>query len=109
MIRTTRRAFRPRRPPFRVGGQRPCEAPPLGRRMTIADSKLDVVRREEFGKGAARRFRREGKVPAVLYGHGIDPIHLLLDAHPTMLALRTPNADRTSGVEARSGEVGRRG
>ncbi|HLR44930.1 MAG TPA: 50S ribosomal protein L25/general stress protein Ctc [Brevibacterium sp.] len=58
----------------------------------MADSKLDVVRREEFGKGAARRFRREGKVPAVLYGHGIDPIHLLLDAHPTMLALRTPNA-----------------
>lgn len=58
----------------------------------MADSKLDVVRREEFGKGAARRYRRQGKVPAVLYGHGIDPIHLLLDAHPTMLALRTPNA-----------------
>ncbi len=58
----------------------------------MADAKLDVVRREEFGKGAARRFRREGKVPAVLYGHGIDPIHLLLDSHPTMLALRTPNA-----------------
>ncbi|SMY12465.1 50S ribosomal protein L25/general stress protein Ctc [Brevibacterium jeotgali] len=58
----------------------------------MADVKLDVVRREEFGKGAARRYRRAGKVPAVFYGHGIDPIHLLLDAHPTMLALRTPNA-----------------
>jgi large subunit ribosomal protein L25 len=58
----------------------------------MADATLDVTRREEFGKGAARRFRREGKVPAVLYGHGMEPVHLLLDSHPTMLALRTPNA-----------------
>ena len=58
----------------------------------MADATLDVTRREEFGKGASRRYRREGKVPAVLYGHGMDPIHLLLDAHPLMLALRTPNA-----------------
>ena len=58
----------------------------------MADATLDVTRREEFGKGASRRFRREGKVPAVLYGHGMEPVHLLLDAHPTMLALRTPNA-----------------
>lgn len=58
----------------------------------MADAILEVTRREEFGKGAARRFRREGKVPAVLYGHKTEPIHLLLDAHPTMLALRTPNA-----------------
>ena len=58
----------------------------------MADATLDVTRREEFGKGAARRFRREGKIPAVLYGHGMEPVHLLLDAHPTMLALRTPNA-----------------
>lgn len=58
----------------------------------MADAKLDVVRREEFGKGAARRYRRESKIPAVLYGHGTDPIHLLLDSHPTMLALRTSNA-----------------
>lgn len=58
----------------------------------MADAILEVTRREEFGKGAARRVRREGKVPAVLYGHNTEPIHLLLDAHPTMLALRTPNA-----------------
>ena len=58
----------------------------------MADATLDVTRREEFGKGAARRFRREGKIPAVLYGHGMEPVHLLLDSHPTMLALRTPNA-----------------
>lgn len=48
--------------------------------------------RTEFGKGAARRIRRAGKVPAVLYGHGIDPVHVSLPGHDTMLALKNPNA-----------------
>ncbi len=48
--------------------------------------------RTEFGKGASRRTRREGKVPVVLYGHGTDPVHLTLPAHETQLALRTANA-----------------
>lgn len=48
--------------------------------------------RDEFGKGAARRIRRTGHVPAVLYGHGTDPVHLTLPAHDTLLALRTANA-----------------
>lgn len=39
---------------------------------------LDVEVRTEFGKGAARRARRDWKIPAVLYGHGADPQHLLL-------------------------------
>ena len=47
--------------------------------------------RDEFGKGAARRIRREGKVPAVLYGHGTDTRHLTLPGHELMLALKTPN------------------
>jgi large subunit ribosomal protein L25 len=47
--------------------------------------------RDEFGKGAARRFRREGLVPAVLYGHGTDTRHLTLPGHELMLALKTPN------------------
>ncbi len=47
--------------------------------------------RAEFGKGAARRIRREGKVPAVLYGHGTDTRHLTLPGHDLMLALKTPN------------------
>jgi len=47
--------------------------------------------RTEFGKGPARRERRAGKVPAVLYGHGGDPRHLSLPGHDVLLALRTAN------------------
>lgn len=55
-------------------------------------NKLSGETRTEFGKGAARRIRRADRVPAVLYGHGIDPIHLSLPGHETLLALRTANA-----------------
>lgn len=54
--------------------------------------KLNVELREEFGKGAARRLRAEGKVPAVLYEHGDDPTHLELPGHDIALAARNPNA-----------------
>lgn len=54
--------------------------------------KLDAEARTEFGKGAARRARRADKVPAVMYGHGTDPVHITLPAHATLLALRTANA-----------------
>ena len=47
--------------------------------------------RTEFGKGAARAIRREGRVPAVLYGHGTETRHLSLPGHELMLALKTPN------------------
>ena len=47
--------------------------------------------RTEFGKGPARRTRREGRVPAVLYGHGTETRHLSLPGHDLMLALKTPN------------------
>ena len=47
--------------------------------------------RTEFGKGPARRERRAGKVPAVLYGHGGDPRHITLPGHDVLLALRTAN------------------
>jgi large subunit ribosomal protein L25 len=47
--------------------------------------------RTEFGKGPARRERRDGKVPAVLYGHGSDPRHITLPGHEVLLALRTAN------------------
>ena len=47
--------------------------------------------RDEFGKGAARRSRRAGLVPAVLYGHGTYTRHLNLPGHQLMLALKTPN------------------
>lgn len=54
--------------------------------------KLETTVRDEFGKGAARRLRRDGLVPAVLYGHGTDPVHIALPHHATQLALRTANA-----------------
>jgi large subunit ribosomal protein L25 len=50
--------------------------------------KITAERRTEFGKGAARRIRREHKIPAVVYGHGNDPIHLSLPGHETMMALK---------------------
>ena len=58
----------------------------------MAEIKLSAEQRTEFGKGAARRVRRENKVPAVLYGHGTDPVHVTLPGHETMLALKTANA-----------------
>jgi large subunit ribosomal protein L25 len=45
----------------------------------MADVKITAEPRTEFGKGAARRTRRAGRVPAVLYGHGTDPVHLSFD------------------------------
>jgi large subunit ribosomal protein L25 len=50
--------------------------------------KITAELRTEFGKGAARRIRREHKIPAVVYGHGNDPVHLSLPGHDTMLALK---------------------
>ena len=47
--------------------------------------------RTEFGKGAARRTRRGGRVPAIIYGHGTQTRHVTLPGHDLMLALKTPN------------------
>lgn len=64
---------------------------------------LKADERSEFGKGAARRLRREGHIPAVLYGHGIDPLHVALDGHATFLALRgNVNAVVTLEMPSRS-------
>jgi large subunit ribosomal protein L25 len=57
-----------------------------------SEVKIQAESRTEFGKGAARRIRRSNKVPAVLYGHGSDPIHVTLPGHDLMLALKTANA-----------------
>lgn len=58
----------------------------------MADFKLIAEPRDEFGKGAARRIRRAGRIPAVVYGHGGDPVHVSLDGHATMMALKHANA-----------------
>ncbi|WP_448614193.1 50S ribosomal protein L25/general stress protein Ctc [Modestobacter sp. URMC 112] len=54
----------------------------------MADFRLEAQTRTEFGKGSARRTRREGRVPAVLYGHGQDVVHLSLPAREFAAALR---------------------
>jgi len=66
----------------------------------VSEVRIAAEPRTEFGKGAARRARRAGKVPAVLYGHGSAPLHLNLPGHDLMLALKTPNVLlRLEGVE----------
>ncbi|MCT2006773.1 50S ribosomal protein L25/general stress protein Ctc [Micrococcus lylae] len=62
--------------------------------------KIKVTRRTDFGKGAARQARRAGLIPAVVYGHGQEPVHLLLPAQETTLAVRNPNALLTVVNEA---------
>ncbi len=61
--------------------------------------------RTEFGKGPARRIRREDKVPAVLYGHGADPQHLSLPGHELMLALKKPNALLSIVIDGGDGQL----
>jgi large subunit ribosomal protein L25 len=57
----------------------------------VSEVRITAEQRTEFGKGAARRIRRDNKVPAVLYGHGADPQHISLPGHDLMMALKTPN------------------
>lgn len=61
--------------------------------------QISAETRTEFGKGSARRARREDKIPAVIYGHGEDPRHVLLPGHETALAVRNPNALITLDIE----------
>ena len=57
----------------------------------MAEIKIAAKVRSEFGKGAARRARRDGLVPAVIYGHGEKPIHIALPAREVGVALKTSN------------------
>ncbi|MGN0063798.1 MAG: 50S ribosomal protein L25/general stress protein Ctc [Nocardioides sp.] len=59
----------------------------------MSAEKITAEGRTEFGKGAARRIRRDNKIPAVLYGHGNEPTHLTLPGHVTMMALRHGGAN----------------
>ncbi len=64
----------------------------------MADT-IKAESRTEFGKGAARRIRRADKVPAVLYGHGSDPIHVTLPGHETMLALKHGGSNAVLNID----------
>jgi large subunit ribosomal protein L25 len=58
----------------------------------VPEVRIPAEPRTEFGKGPARRARRAGRVPAVLYGHGTDTRHVTLPSHAVMMALKTSNA-----------------
>ena len=67
----------------------------------MTELKLAATTRTEFGKGAARRIRRAHQIPAVLYGHGADPLHITLPGHETMLALKHSNALLTIALDGK--------
>ncbi|MGA5322703.1 50S ribosomal protein L25/general stress protein Ctc [Streptomyces seoulensis] len=71
----------------------------------MSEVKLAVESRTEFGKGAARRIRRDNKVPGVLYGHGSEPLHLTLPGHELLLALRTPNVLIALDIDGKTNEL----
>lgn len=60
---------------------------------------LTASARSDFGKGAARRIRREGQIPAVVYGEGTELIHIALPAHDLDLALRRPRVVLSVAIE----------
>jgi large subunit ribosomal protein L25 len=59
----------------------------------VPEVRITAEPRTEFGKGGARRTRRAGNVPAVLYGHGTDPRHIALPTREFEHALRTDGAN----------------
>ncbi|MBK0418486.1 50S ribosomal protein L25/general stress protein Ctc [Leucobacter sp. CSA1] len=59
--------------------------------MSETNSLVATVR-ESFGKGAARKLRAAGSTPAVVYGHGTDPVHIAVETHPLSLIVRHANA-----------------
>ncbi|MFI0232054.1 50S ribosomal protein L25/general stress protein Ctc [Streptomyces sp. NPDC017086] len=71
----------------------------------MSEVKIAAETRTEFGKGAARRIRRDSKVPGVLYGHGSDPLHLTLPGHDLLLALRTANVLISLDIDGKSNEL----
>ncbi|MGO2745255.1 50S ribosomal protein L25/general stress protein Ctc [Microbacterium sp.] len=66
------------------------------------DTKVHAEVRAEFGKGFARRLRAAGKIPAVIYGHGTEPVHVALPGHQVSLIIRRANALLELDIEGKS-------
>jgi len=60
--------------------------------MADVSNHIVAETRASFGKGAARKLRAAGQIPAVIYGHGTEPRHITLPAHQTGLLIRKANA-----------------
>ncbi|MBX6722506.1 MAG: 50S ribosomal protein L25, partial [Dactylosporangium sp.] len=69
----------------------------------MSEVKISAEPRTEFGKGGARRIRRAGKVPAVLYGHGEKPKHISLPAREFAAAIRHGGANQVFNIEISDG------
>ncbi len=63
--------------------------------------KLAAATRESFGKGVARKLRAAGRTPAVVYGHGTDPVHISVETHPLGLIVRHANSIIELDIEGR--------
>ena len=70
--------------------------------MADATNKIVADLRVKFGKGAARKLRVLGKIPAVMYGHGTTPVHVALPAHQIGLLLRRANAVLELDIDGKS-------
>jgi large subunit ribosomal protein L25 len=68
----------------------------------MAEIRLVAELRDSFGKGAARKLRRDGKIPAVLYGHKQENVHLVLPGHDLFMALKTPNVLLNLDIQGKS-------
>jgi large subunit ribosomal protein L25 len=70
----------------------------------VSEVRLSAETRTEFGKGGARRTRRAGKVPAVIYGHGADPRHVALPARELANAIRHGGSNVLLTLDVDGGE-----
>ena len=59
------------------------------------DTTLNAQKRDDKGKGAARKLRQQGRVPAVLYGRELDSVHLSVDAHEVEHLFHSISVDNT--------------
>jgi len=69
----------------------------------VSEVKISAELRTEFGKGGARRTRRAGKVPAVLYGHGEKPRHIALPAREFAAAIRHGGINQLFNIDIKDG------
>lgn len=69
----------------------------------MSEVKISAEPRTEFGKGGARRTRRAGKVPAVLYGHGEKPVHIALPAREFAAAIRHGGLNQVFAIDVVGG------